>query len=219
MNQDSTKPIIGIFGAGKMGSAVARNTVKAGYRTLVAGSPRATDAAFHLMFTAPGAESATQDQVLAQADILVLAVPFFRHTDLPFDRFGDKIVIDAMNYWNEADGVLEALENDERGTSEIVAANFPSVRLVKTISHFGYHELDEESLPVGTPNRKAMAVLGGDEQAREVIAALVSDIGFDPVVDADLTLGRALAPDQPLFGQLLSANELRRELADAFVAV
>ena len=72
---------------------------------------------------------------------------------------------------------------------------------------------------MGTPNRKAMAVLGGDEQAREVIAALVSDIGFDPVVDADLTLGRALAPDQPLFGQLLSADELRRELADAFVAV
>jgi predicted dinucleotide-binding enzyme len=212
-------PTIGIYGAGKAGTALARLTVAAGHRTLIAGSPRSSGLDLLLDVVVPGAEATDARTLARQADILVLLVPFSRHTELPFDEFDDKIVVDAMNYWSPIDGHLEAVEADGRGTTEIVAEHNPRARWVKSFSHLGYHDLEDDPRPPGAPNRRAIAVLGDDPQAAAAVADLVDRLGFDPVSAGQLTRGRLLQPGGHLFGVRLTAEQMRQTLTATDAAV
>jgi hypothetical protein len=56
---------------------------------------------------------------VADADIVVLAIPLHRFGDIDPTLLDGKLVVDAMNYWPTSDGVLSAFEHG--GSSEIVA--------------------------------------------------------------------------------------------------
>jgi predicted dinucleotide-binding enzyme len=204
---------VGIYGAGKAGTALARLTVAAGHRTLIAGSPRSSGLDLLLDVVVPGAEATDARTLARQADILVLLVPFSRHTELPFEEFDDKIVVDAMNYWAPVDGHIQAVEADGRGTTEIVAEHNPRARWVKSFSHLGYHDLEDDPRPAGAPDRRAVAVVSDDRQAALVVADLVDRLGFDPITAGPLTRGRLLQPGGDLFGVRLTAEPMRQAFA------
>jgi 8-hydroxy-5-deazaflavin:NADPH oxidoreductase len=210
---------IGIYGAGKAGTALARLTVTAGHRTLIAGSPRSSGLDLLLDVVVPGAEATDARTLARRADILVLLVPFSRHTELPFDEFDNKIVVDAMNYWSPIDGRIEAVEADGRGTTEIVAEHNPRARWVKSFSHLGYHDLEDDPRPAGAPDRRAIAVVSDDPEAAAVVADLVDRLGFDPVTAGPLTRGRLLQPGGDLFGVRLTAEQMRQTLTPTDAAV
>jgi 8-hydroxy-5-deazaflavin:NADPH oxidoreductase len=205
-------PTIGIFGAGKAGTALARLTVTAGHRTLIAGSPRSSGLDLLLDVVVPGAEATDARTLARQADMLVLLVPFSRHTELPFDEFDDKIVVDAMNYWSPIDGYIEAVEADGRGTTEIVAELNPRARWVKSFSHLGYHDLEDDPRPPGAADRRAIAVVSDHPRAAADVADLVDRLGFDPVATGPLTRGRLLQPGGDLFGVRLTAEQMTQAL-------
>ena len=58
----------------------------------------------------PGAQPRWASDAVADADIVVLAIPLHRFGDLDPALLDGKLVIDAMNYWPASDGVLEAFE-------------------------------------------------------------------------------------------------------------
>ena len=95
---------LGIVGAGKFGTTLARAAVAAGYDVAISGSGPADDIALTVDVLAPGARAATTDEVVRHADIIVLAVPTHRFRELPRDLFAGKILVDAMNYWEPVDG-------------------------------------------------------------------------------------------------------------------
>lgn len=208
-------PTIGIYGSGKAGTALARLAVAAGHRTLVTGSPRSSGLGLLLELVAPGAEAVDGHTVARDADVIVLLAPFSRRGELPLQDFNDKIVIDAMNYWPPTDGTDPEVEADGRGTTEIVAAHNPRARWVKSFSHLGYHDLEDDPRPVGAPQRRAIAVVSDDAQAAAVVAALVDRLGFDAVSAAPLTRGRLLQPGGDIFGVRLGDEEMRQALVDA----
>jgi 8-hydroxy-5-deazaflavin:NADPH oxidoreductase len=69
------QPVIGIFGAGKAGTAITHLAVTAGYTVHIASSGTATDAALITRYFAPGAMPADGHHLPRLADILVIAVP------------------------------------------------------------------------------------------------------------------------------------------------
>lgn len=202
-------PTVGIYGAGKAGTALARLTVSAGHRTLVAGSPRGTGLELLLELMVPGAEAVDAHTLASQADLVVLLVPFSRRAELPLEELDGKIVIDAMNYWPPVDGTDLDVEADGRGTTEIVAQRNPRARWVKSFSHLGYHDLEDDPRPAGASDRRAIAVVSDDGQAATVVADLVDRLGFDPVVAEPLTRGRLLQPGGELFGVRSTAEAMR----------
>jgi predicted dinucleotide-binding enzyme len=207
------RPVVGIFGAGRVGTALARLLVASGYEVLISGSPRQTALDLVVAVVAPGARVATPDELVAQAEVIIIAVPFGKAGTVPWADFDDRIVVDAMNYWPPVDGHIEAIDADERSTSEINAARNPRARVVKSLNHLGYHEMEDDSMDPGSPLRRALAVVGDDEAARGVIARIIDDIGFDAVDGGPLVNGRALEPGHPAFGRELSASELAALLA------
>jgi predicted dinucleotide-binding enzyme len=218
-NVTDERPVIGIFGAGKVGTALARLLVSAGYEVLLSGSPRQTALDLLVSVVAPGARVATADRLVEESDVIIVAVPFGKAASVPWATFDGKIVVDATNYWPPIDGTIQAVDDDPRTTSEIHAALNPRARVVKSLNHLGYHEMEDDSMPPGSPLRRALAVVGDDAGARRVVARLIDDLGFDAVDGGPLVNGCALEPGHPAFGRELSAAELAALMADERVLV
>src|SRR5690606_6678802 len=145
----------------------------------------------------PGAQADTAENVIAAADIVVLALPLSRYRSLVPEQLTGKIVIDAMNYWAPTDGTIAEFEG-ERSSSEIVQDFLPGARLVRSLNQMGYHEIDEEARPEGDPERRALAVAGNVADARQAVASFIDRIGFDPVDAGPLAFSRAFDTGTPL---------------------
>jgi 8-hydroxy-5-deazaflavin:NADPH oxidoreductase len=199
---------LGIVGAGKFGTTIARAAINAGYDVAMSASGPADDIALTLEVLAPGARAATTGEVVGNADIVVLAVPTHRFRELPPDLFGGKILIDAMNYWEPVDGVDDELAGAPDGTSMVVQERFPSARVVKSLNQLGYHELEDQPRPSGAPGRIAIGAAGDDRMAVRAVMRLIDRLGFDPVDAGPLRNGLALEPDGSPFAVTYTADEL-----------
>jgi len=203
---------LAVLGAGHVGPVIARLAIKAGYPVTIAASGDPEDIALVTELVIPGAQARWAGDAVADADIVVLAIPLHRFLDVGPALLDGKLVIDAMNYWPASDGALEAFEDD--GSSEVVARRLSGSAVVKALNHIGYHELEDQARPAGTPGRKAAGVAGDDPAAVASIAGLVDRIGYDPVRVGILRAGRVLQPGGPVFGAVLTLPEFQRAVRE-----
>jgi predicted dinucleotide-binding enzyme len=203
---------IAVVGVGRVGSAVARTALKAGYDVAVSASGEADDIALLAEIVIPGARPmATADAVL-DADIVVMAVPLHKYTSVDPGPLVGKVVIDAMNYWASIDGEISDFEQDAATSSEIVSRHFAGSYVVKTLNHIGYHDLEEDATAPGTPGRRALAVAGDDETAARTVMEMLDRFGFDAIYAGPLRTGEKLQPGTAIFNGALSRTELEQEL-------
>jgi predicted dinucleotide-binding enzyme len=199
---------LGIVGAGKLGTTLARAAIEAGYDVAISSSGPADDISLTVDVLAPGARAATTEEVVRHADIIVLAVPAHRHRELPPDLFAGKVLIDAINYWEPVDGADAELAAAPRGTSIVVRDHFPTARVVKSLNQLGYHELEETRRPKDALDRIAVGAAGDDRLAVRAVMRLVDRLGFDPVDAGPLENGIALQPDGSPYATTHTAAQL-----------
>jgi 8-hydroxy-5-deazaflavin:NADPH oxidoreductase len=204
---------LGIVGAGKLGTTLARAAVAAGYDVAISGSGPADDIELTVDVLAPGARASTTDEVVRHADIVVLAIPMHRFRELPSDLFAGKILVDATNYWQPVDGDDPELTTAADGTSMIVQERFPSARVVKSLNQLGYHQLEENRSSQGARDRIAIGAAGDDRAAVDRVMRLIDRLGFDPVDAGPLKNGLALEPDGSPIAPTYSAQQLSKLVA------
>jgi predicted dinucleotide-binding enzyme len=206
-------PRLAVLGAGHTGPVLARVAVDAGYPVSIAasGDPEQIDLITQVL--APGAEPRWAADAVAGADLVVLAIPLHRFAAFDPALVAGKLVVDTMNYWPPIDGVQELFDDPGYGSSEIVQRRLPASSVVKTLNHIGYHELDDERRPAGSPDRRALGVAGDDPGAVDAVADVVERIGYDTVRLGRLSAGRLLEPGGPVFGVARRRPEFERAVA------
>ncbi|KOV83821.1 NADPH-dependent F420 reductase [Nocardia sp. NRRL S-836] len=188
---------VAVLGAGHVGPVIARLALAAGHEVAIAASGDPARIEMIIEFLAPGARPRSTTDAVADADLVVLAIPWHRFATLDPALFAGKVVVDAMNHWPPAEAPL--------GTSEQVAARLRGARVVKTLNHVAYQDMEP-------PGGRALGVAGDDRAAVEVVAAFLAGIGFDPVPVGGLVAGRLLEPGSPVFGVAVSRSELEGEV-------
>jgi len=202
---------VGILGVGRVGTALARQALKAGYEVLLATARPPAEIELLVEVMAPGAKAVTADVAARASDLVILAVPLSKYRQLDPESLPGKIAIDVMNYWAPTDGTLAEFEGDV-SSSEMVQQYLRHTRLVRTLNHIGYHEVEEDALPAGHPERRALAVAGNDAKARATVAEFLDRLGYDAVDAGTLASARTFATGTPIFEGHWQRDEMKRLL-------
>jgi 8-hydroxy-5-deazaflavin:NADPH oxidoreductase len=206
---------IGLIGAGRIGSQLARLAVANGYEVVISNSrdPETLDALVREL--GPGACAATPHEAAETGDIVVVSVPLKNYRSVPVEPLAGKIVIDTNNYYPERDGHIRELDNDSTTTSELLQAHLPTSKVVKAFNHIYAAALTTDGQEAGTKNRRALAIAGNDPDAKATVRRLIDQFGFDTVDAGPLSEGWRIQRDTPGYGPRRTAEELRRDLAAA----
>lgn len=204
---------IAILGAGKVGTSLARVAVDAGYQVEIAGSGAPDRIRLIVDVLAPGAHAVSAADAVVDADLVVLALPLHKFRGLDASLLRGHVVLDIMNYWTPIDGEITEYDDAPEGTSVLVQRAIPDARVVKTLNHIGYHELEEQRRPVGAPDRIALGAVGDDRGAVSQVLEFLERIGFDAVDGGPLANGVAFQPGSPLFGAPYPLERFRQLLA------
>lgn len=200
----SSRPTIGIIGAGRLGTAIARRFSLEGYEVKIANSRSPETLIMQLNMLVPNTRAVASEVAAKDSDVVFLAIPLHNYKALNPNWFKGKIVVDAMNYWPPTEGEIEEFSG-KLSSSEVIQAYMSEARVVKSFNHIAYNELDRDA---EKSPRRAMGLAGNDVEAKEVISRLITDAGFEPVDLGDLKNGSRLQPDMPLFNNPLTAEEM-----------
>jgi 8-hydroxy-5-deazaflavin:NADPH oxidoreductase len=206
---------LGIIGAGRIGSQVARLAVRHGYQVVICNSrdPDTLDGLVNEL--GPNARAATPLETATAGDLVVVTIPMKAIKTVPVEPLAGKIVLDTNNYYPERDGHIPELDDESTTTSEILQAHLPTSKVVKAFNHIYAAELATDGLPAGTPNRRALVIAGDDAAAKRTVTEMLDKFGFDAVDAGPLKEGWRIQRRTPGYGPRRNAEELKRDLAAA----
>ena len=205
---------IGIIGAGHIGGTLAKLFDDAGHEVAVSNSRGPETLAGLLEELGSGAQALTAAEAAQFGEVVVVSVPFGRYRELPTEGVAGKVVIDTNNYYPGRDGQFEELDSDRTTSSELVQAHLSSARVIKAFNAILWTRLRDDGRPVGDGERLGIPISGDDEQAKQTVAELIDEIGFDPIDAGTLAEGgRKHQPGTPAYTNGLLTEELRARLA------
>ncbi|MFF4266613.1 NADPH-dependent F420 reductase [Streptomyces virginiae] len=194
----------GIIGTGRIGSTLARILVAAGHRVVLANArgPRTLDPLVAELGRA--ASAAHPAEAADRAELLVLMVPFERVRGLlPPYAVQDKVLVDATNAFGGPGGAPADLGG--RGSSDLVAEWYPDAQVVKSLNTMHFETLAVAGTTTAPGERLAHFTAGDDVKSKEIVAGIISDLGFAPVDTGPLHSGGILQqPGGPLFNRPLT---------------
>ena len=208
---------IAVLGAGHVGPVIARIALDAGFEVAIATSGSPENLQLIAQVVMPGVEARWAADAVGAADLVVLSIPLHRFPDLDPGLLAGKVVVDAMNYWSPADGVVPMFKDQQLSSSEIVQRRLSQSVVVKALNQIAYQDLEDGRRPAGSVDRHAIGVAGNDRDAANVVAGVIDQFGYDPVLLDSLEAGRVLQPGGPVFGALLTRAEFERAIQTAAI--
>jgi len=184
------KEKIAILGTGRLGQALAKCWVRTGH-PIVFGSRTPDDARVKNVAHDLGAavSVATLAQAAAQADVVVFALPWLAVRGL-IPAMGDltgKIVIDPMNAALKLVDGYPAPPDIATSVSEELQALVPGARVVKAFNTPTAKNIMD---PARAGGHVSIPLAGADAAAKSRVAALVAEIGLEPVDTGPLIAAR-----------------------------
>lgn len=206
---------IGVIGAGHIGRNFSLAAVARGHEIVIAnerGPDTLTDLVDEL---GPKARAATAADAGAAGDFAVVAIPLKGTDAVPVGPLAGKVVITTCNYFPNRDGRHPEIDSGRITVPGLLQAHLPTSRVVRAFNHIDAAQIFSDGAPEGTPNRRALALAGDDPDARELVADLYNQFGFDAIDIGGLDEAWRLDVDQPTFVVRQNANEMRANLARA----
>jgi 8-hydroxy-5-deazaflavin:NADPH oxidoreductase len=206
---------IGIIGSGHVGSNIARAAVAHGYAVVLSNSQRPDTLAGLVSELGGQAKAGTPADAAARGDFAVVAIPITTVGQVPVEPLAGKVVIATINYFPQRDGRIAGIDDGSTTVPGVLQAHLPTSRVVRAFSMINAVEMSGDGHPEGDPKRRALALAGDDPAAKQLVAGLYNEFGFDAVDIGGLAESWRLDPGQPAFVTRQNAAELRANVAQA----
>lgn len=207
---------IGILGSGLMGGKLGTLFARAGHEVVFSYS-RSKEKLQQLARNAgPGARAGTPAEAAQGADAVLVAVHWSRMDDV-LRQAGDlsgKVIVTCSLPMNADDSEL-VVAHKSSGAEEL-AKKVPAARVVSAFGTVPSEVLFAVYETRGDAPRPSMAYCSDDDDARELAAGLIRDVGFEPVDLGPLRMARYTEPFTLLVAQLAYETEGGPALAYRF---
>ena len=207
---------VGILGSGLMGGNLGTLFARAGHQVVFSYSRSSKKLQKIAREAGTNARAGTPEEAARDADALLLAVHWSR-VDEVLRQAGDvsgKVVVSCSLPMNADDTDL-VVGRTSSGAEEL-ARKVPRARIVAAFGTvpsevlFGVFEARNRA------PRPSLVYCGEEAEAKKVAAALIRDVGFDPVDAGPLRVARYAEPFALLVGQLAYEGDGGPELAYRF---
>lgn len=205
---------IGIIGCGHIGKAIARHWVEAGHEVILSAKHR-ENAELLARRLGKHACAATPEEAARDGEVVLLTIPLGEVPRLSrevHEALNGKILMDTCNPYPERDGdvAVEILRAGE-GMGLWTARQFPGARVVRAFNSVHSEVFETQSRRPGDPIGVPLAA--DDHAALNVVAQLVRDAGFGPVIVGGLAEAKRFDVGTPPYGSNLSDKELRYQFS------
>jgi predicted dinucleotide-binding enzyme len=199
---------IAILGTGRLGQVLATGWVRAGHR-LVYGSRTPEEDRVRRVAQDTGVPAVSSKEATAQSDIVVFALPWSPVREL-LPVIGDlsgKIIMDPMNSGRIAGGYVVPDEAVPTSIGEELQALAPRAKVVKAFNTPAARNIVD---PARAGGHVSIPLAGEDAAAKARVAALVTDLGLEPVDTGPLIAARYLeAMERLSFGYFVYQKRAR----------
>ncbi len=184
---------VGLIGSGRVGRTLGAGFVAHGHRAMVGSrDPEKPELLEWRESTGENALLGTFAEAARFGELLVFC-PKWSGAENAFAlagpaNFAGKIVIDTSNpIGTDAQGRMIFLFGGDSSAAEQVQAWAPRARVVKALNYVGVESMVDPVFPGGPPSA---FIAGDDEGARDVVAEILRDFGWDPVDMGELIAAR-----------------------------
>lgn len=206
---------IGIIGSGHVGSSLARASINHGYEVVLSNSQGPGSLAALVSDLGPDARAATPAEAAAAADFAIVAIPITTIDQVPAEPLASKVVLATINYFPQRDGPIGEIDDGTTTAPGLLQAHLPTSYVVRAFSMIDAADMSGDGHPKGDPKRRALALAGDDEAAKQLVVRLYDEFGFDAVDLGSLAESWRVDPGQRGFVTHQNLAELTANAANA----
>jgi predicted dinucleotide-binding enzyme len=191
--------VIGIIGAGHIGSTVARLAAAAGHEVVISNSRGPETLTDLVADIGPKVRAATAADAASAGDVVVVTIPLKNYRQVPAGPLVGKVVIDTDNYYPQRDGHIAELDSEATTTSELLQRHLRESRVVKAFNNIGAAHLGALARPSGSEDRTSLPIAGDDADAKQTAGQLLDSLGYDAYDVGGLAEGWRFQRDEPAY--------------------
>jgi 8-hydroxy-5-deazaflavin:NADPH oxidoreductase len=206
---------IGIVGSGHVGSNLAQAAIAHGYDVVLSNSQGPDTLVGLINDLGPHARAATPAEAAAEGDFAIVAIPVTTIDQVPVEPLAGKVVMATINYFPQRDGHFPEIDNGTTTVPGLLQAHLPTSRVVRAFSMINAGEMSGDGHPEGDPRRRALALAGDDPAAKQLVANLYNEFGFDALDIGGLDESWRVDAGQPAFVVPQNLAELKANVDKA----
>jgi hypothetical protein len=206
---------IGILGSGHVGSNLATAAIAHGYDVVLSNTQGPDSLTGLIKELGPQASAAGPAEAAAAGDFAIVAIPLATIGQVPVEPLAGKVVIATINYFPQRYGHVPEIDDGTTTAPGLLQAHLPASRVVRAFSMINAEEMSGDGHPPGDPRRRALALAGDDPAAKQLVAGLYEEFGFDAVDIGGLDESWRVDAGQPGFVTRQNVAELTANVAKA----
>lgn len=170
---------ISFIGYGNVGAPLADRLQRLGHTVTLAARDPGSESVAKVLARNPALRVASPADAVRESEVIFLATPFQANeaalSGVAAELKG-KVLVDCTN--PVARGLRHGLESKQSGTEQIQAM-LPDTRVVKAFTIYGAENFEDSAYP-GYSVKPVMLHCGNDPAAKETVAHLIEQLGFEP---------------------------------------
>lgn len=171
---------IAFIGCGRVGAPLADHLQRSGHDVVLAKTAGDSKSLTRALARNPKLGVGDVEEAVRAADVVFLATPFEANA-ATLDRVGSllagKVLVDCTNPVKP--GLRHGLDS-ERSGSEWIQARVSGARVVKAFTIYGFENFEDSVYPAYDV-KPAMFFCGNDRAAKQAVAGLIAQLGWEPL--------------------------------------